>query len=484
MTAPDPELGKHAGQVVRVTGLGPVRLLRALAQNPETALYLTDQDGVVVKVFDLSCGRPDEVGYGPYMNFRSELATFEELQHLETLRLFVPTYFGGDLDYERQYAFIAMERLRGHNLRFWGEELAAGGYDAAALDELRRALQEVLAIVDLFHRHGLVLMDFKPDNVIRLEDGAIRLVDLGAFFTPRHRQTPGEFLYAATPDHAEVVIDVSNLQAGVPPGPASDIFSAGVALFEMATGTSRLVIDAATARDMLATPALYRFRDSQIADVWKAFPHLKEALPLVQTQLREQRLLFAEFWHLLKAYLAERVPEWENLPPDQQAQLLLGSGTTFIQEQLPAPLTWLAAPIARATVLRSLRINRVGDLARLLGNPAPEHVRADVRAHNCLLRHLEGLGLPTDFADRLNIWDVRLDRRTGHWAIAAPAACWELADNAPFVYLRRGHTDEQGHTYWHAVDEFEADPTPAGRANLAQLRHDHRAWLGAAPSAS
>ncbi len=469
--------GRHAGEVVSVTGLGPVRLVHALAQNPETALYLTDRGGVVVKIFDLSCGRPDEVGYGPYMNFRSELATFEELQAVETLRLFVPTFYGGQLHAERQYAYIAMERLHGHNLRHWGEELAAGGYDAAALDELRRALQEVLAIVDLFHRHGLVLMDFKPDNVIRLDDGAVRLVDLGAFFTPRHRRAPNDFLYAATPDHAEVVIDVSNLQAGVPPGPASDIFSSGVALFEMATGESRLALDAATAEEMLATPAMYRFRDSQIADVWKAFPHLKTALPLVQTQLRERRLLFAEFWHLLKAYLAARLPEWEHLPPEEQNQMLVGSGTTFIHEQLPTALAWLAGPIARATILRSLRIGSLNDLARCLGQPAPEHIRADVAAHSALLRHLAQLGLPADLAERLNTWDVRLDRRTGHWTVAAPAACWELADNAPFVFLRRTHTDAEGHTYWQAVDEFEADLTPGGRAHLGLLRHDHHAWL-------
>ncbi len=473
--------GRHAGLVVQVTGLGPVRLLRAIAQNPETALYQTDQAGVVVKVFDLSCGRADEVGYGPYMNFRSELATFEELQAVEPLRLYVPAYFGANLDYDRQYAFIAMEYLRGRNLRAWGEDLAAGGYDNAALDELRRALQEVLAIVDLFHRHGLVLMDFKPDNVIRLEDGTVRLVDLGAFFTPRHRKTPGEFLYAATPDHAEVVIDVSNLQAGVPPSVASDIFSAGVGLFEMATGASRLAIAPATAEEMLATPAMYRFRDSQIADVWKAFPHLKEALPLVQTQLRERRLLFSEFWHLLKAYVAARVSDWENLTPDEQGQILLATGTTFIQEQLPAPLTWLAGPIARATVLRSLRVHSLGELARMLGHPAPEHVLADLLTHNCLVRYLDQLGLPAEFLGRLNTWDVRPDRRTGHWTIAAPVACWELTENAPFVYLRRVYTDHEDHTYWHAVEEWDADRTPSGPANLSQLRHDHRAWLGVTP---
>jgi hypothetical protein len=480
MSAAD-STGRHAGLQVVVTGLGPVRLGCAIARNPETSLYLTDRPGVVVKVFDLDCPQPDEIGYGPYLNFQAELATFEELQATETLRLFVPTYYGAGVDYDRKFAFIAMEFLPGVNLRAWAEETAAAGYDAAALDELRRATQEVLSIVDLFHRHGLVLIDFKPDNVIRLHDGTVRLVDLGAFFTPRHQRHPGTFVYAATPDHAEVVIDASNLQAGVPPGVASDVFAAGVALFELATGTSRLALDAATAEEMLAAPAMYLFRDSQIADIWKAFPHLKEALPLVQTQLRERRLLFSEFWHLLKSYLATKVPDWEAMDPAGQEQVLLSTGTTFILEQLPHPLAWLAGAIAQATVLRSLRVPNVGALAQLLGNPAPVEVLEDIAAHNCLVRQLGQLGLPADFAARLNTWDVRRDPESGHWAIAAPAACWELAENAAYVFLRQTHADDEDHTYWHAVDEFDADESNGGRANLAELRQNHRAWLGSDP---
>jgi serine/threonine protein kinase len=344
MASPAPIPDKHAGLTVNVTGLGRVRLIQALATNPETTLYQTDHPGVVVKVFDLGCGKPDEIGYGPYMNFQSELANFDEIHRAEGLRDYVPAYFGANIDYQAKYAFIAMEFLQGQNLRSWAEEAAARGYGLEALDDLRRATHEVLAILDLFHRCGFVMIDFKPDNIIRLDDGSVRLVDLGAFFTPRHQTSLASFVYTATPDHAEVLIDASNLQAGVPPTPASDVFSAGVALFEMATGDSRLVLNAKTAEEMLQTPSVYRFRDSQIADVWRAFPHLRDSLPLVRSQLQERRLLFSEVWHLLKAYLNAKVPDWESLPPAQQEQLLLTTGTTFILEQLPPPSPGWRAP--------------------------------------------------------------------------------------------------------------------------------------------
>jgi serine/threonine protein kinase len=477
MKAPDDSAGKHAGLVVNLTGLGQVRLVQAIARNPETALYQTDHEGVVVKVFDLDCGKADEISYGPYANFQAELHTFEEIQAAETISPYVPRYFGANIDYDQKHAFIAMEFLQGQNLRLWAEGTASAGYESAQLDELLQAVMQTFAILDLFHRHGLLVIDFKPDNVIRLPDGAVRLVDLGAFFTPRHGRDLSSFAYAATPDHAEVLIDVSNLQAGVPPAVASDVFSAGVALFEMATSTSRLMIDPATAEEILSQPAMYRFRDSQIQDVWKAFPHLRHELPLVQTQLRERRLLFSELWHLLKAYLAAKVPDWESLAEDQHGQILLSTGTTFIMEQLPPALSWMAGAIARATTLRSLRVGSIGGLIQLLGNPAPDEIQADLAAHSVLVRFLAGLELPADFARRPNSWDVRLNEQSGHWAIAAPAACWELAENAEFVFLRREHTDDEGHAYWRAVDEFDADVEHGRRRHLAQLRHNHQAWL-------
>ncbi len=477
MTHPTARPDRYAGRTVQVAGLGRVGLIRALAQNPETSLYQTDHDGVVVKVFDLSCGRPDEIGYGPYVNFQAELANFEEIHAMEALRDFVPAYFGAQIDYDAKFACIAMEYLRGRNLRFWAEELAAGGYDATALDELRRATQDVFAILDQFHQHGLIMIDFKPDNVIRLESGQVRLVDLGAFFMPRHRSNVSSFVYAATPDHAEVLIDASNLQAGVPLSTASDVFSAGVALFELATGASRLVLDAGTAEEMLATPSMYLFRDSQIADVWRAFPHLKQALPLVQTQLRERRLLFSEAWHLLKSYVAARTQDWEAMGSGEQDAMILATGTTFITEQLPDALAWLGDAIARATTLRSLRVRTLGELGQLLNNPVPEAVRAGLVETNTFLRCLRVLELDTSFVERLNQWEARQDPDSGLWGISAAVALREIADNAAFVHLTRVHTDAEGHTFWSTLEEATADDDAPDKTSLAQVGTDKFAWL-------
>jgi serine/threonine protein kinase len=297
---PDPAEGKFTGFTIDVAGLGKVELTGVLKKNSETAIYHTAHPAIVVKTFDLGCGKADEISYGPYMSWGLELANFEDILGIEDLRPFVPVYYGANIDYDRKFAFVAMEYLEGQDLKSWCDEASLAGFEGGWVEEFKAAVYEALSIITRFHRHGIVLIDFKPDNIIRLRERGIKLVDLGAFFTPRHYQATDKYVYSATPDYAELLIDASNVQAGVPPNEASDIFSAGVALFEMATGASRLEIDGATADEILNNPAIFLFRDSQIRDLWHSYPHLKEVLPVLETQLRDRRILFSELWHLLK----------------------------------------------------------------------------------------------------------------------------------------------------------------------------------------
>src|SRR6266487_5054392 len=351
--------GKFTRLTIEFAGVGKVELTEFIKKNAETTIYRTAQPGIVVKTFDLSCGKADEISYGPYLSWGLELANFEDILSIEELRPLVPAYYGSNIDYTKKYAFVAMEYLAGQDLKSWCEEASRAGFEGDWVEEFKEAVYEALSIMTRFHSHGIVLIDFKPDNIIRLREKGIRLVDLGAFFTPRHYHATDKYLYSATPDYAELLIDASNVQAGVPPTEASDIFSAGVALFELATGGSRLEIEGETADNILQNPALFLFRDSQIRDVWKSYPHLREVLPLVETQLRERRILFSELWHLLKGYLANKLADWESLPGEHRDQILLSTGTTFVKEQLPPGLEWLAGPIAQATVLRSIRLKRV-----------------------------------------------------------------------------------------------------------------------------
>lgn len=476
-----PAGGKFSDLTLALADFGNVRLTQVLTENSETQMYRTDHREVVVKMFDLSCAKPDEVSYGPYMGFALEVANFEDILNIGELRPFVPAYYGANIDYDRKYAFIAMEYLEGQGLRGWCEEAFQKEFHGEWIDEFREAACEAISIIHLFHRHGIILIDFKPDNVIRLEDKRIKFVDLGAVLTPRHRGDSQKYVYSATPDHAEVLIDASNLQGGVWPTEASDIFSVGVALFEMATGGSRLAIEGHTADEVLNNPAIFLFRDSQIRDVWRSYPHLKGELPLLGSQLKERRLLFADLWPLLKGYVANGLSDWGSLSEPEQDQIILATGTTFIMEQLPPRLSWLAGPIAHATVLRSIRAKGTSDLIALMQHSVDDQVRADLQSHNCFVRYLSDLEWPIDFVDLLNTWEVRLDSKTGHWAITGMVACARLSESAQFTFLKRTGSDERGHRFFHIVCDFEADDFQGRRLALSDLQNDHFAWLGSPP---
>jgi serine/threonine protein kinase len=472
----DPE-AKFAGLNIDLAGLGRVQLTHLLAQTTETAVYYINHPGIVVKIFDLDCGKADEFGYGPYTRFGLELANFEDIMKIEPLGRFVPTYYGANINHERKFAYIAMEHLPGDDLQTWCDRAAVAEYPLEWVDEFKQCIYEALSIMTEFHKHGIVLVDFKPENIIRLEQRGIKFVDLGAFFTPRHQRVTEKFIYSATPDYSELLIDASNIETGLPLTQASDIFAVGVALFEMATGSSRLEINPATAEEILARPEIYNFRDSQTRDMWRSFPHLKELLPSVETQLKERRILFSELWHLLKAYVAGKVPDWEEIRREEHDQILLATGMTFILEQLPEKLQWLAEAIARSTVLRGIRLKSVTELMTLLENPAPEPAREDILRNNSVVQYLRDMERPTDFIQRLNAWEVRYNPQTAHWCLAAPLVYGHLSESALYTFLKKAHADEQGHRFYQIVGDFEADDFQDSKLTLGPLRDDHYAWM-------
>src|SRR5207247_7401364 len=127
-----------------LVGLGKVQLTHLLNRNTETRVYHTTHPRTVVKMFDLSCGKADEISYGPYMSFGLEVANFEDILGIEDLRPFVPAYYGANINYDQKYAFIAMEYLEGQNLKSWCEEADIDGYAGQWLAEVRAAVYEAM----------------------------------------------------------------------------------------------------------------------------------------------------------------------------------------------------------------------------------------------------------------------------------------------------------------------------------------------------
>jgi tetratricopeptide (TPR) repeat protein len=133
----------------------------------------------------------------------------------------VVTVYGADVRDGR--AGLWMELVHGRTLESWlqaNKSMGAGEATTVGVD-LCRALAAV-------HAAGLVHGDVKTQNVMREEGGRIVLMDFGA----GRAQGAHAGTFAGTPLYL-----APEVLAGEPPTPRSDIYSLGVLLFYLLTGT-------------------------------------------------------------------------------------------------------------------------------------------------------------------------------------------------------------------------------------------------------
>jgi eukaryotic-like serine/threonine-protein kinase len=122
--------------------------------------------------------------------------------------------------------YIAMEYLEGRTLK---ELLVARGPTPlpVAIDYTR----QILAALGFAHRHGIVHRDIKPHNIVVAPDGRLKVTDFGIARAGASQMTEtGSIIGTAqylSPEQAK----------GAPVTPASDLYSVGIVLYEMLTGS-------------------------------------------------------------------------------------------------------------------------------------------------------------------------------------------------------------------------------------------------------
>ena len=136
--------------------------------------------------------------------------------------------------------YIAMEHMTGGSL----EDLILRRGPLGPSEAARLASQ-VAEALHAAHRRGIVHRDIKPQNVLIDEAGNAKVADFGIALAASRTSTSGTNLLFGTPSY------MSPEQAmGERVGPESDLYSLGVVLYEMLTGTVPFTSEGALATAM------------------------------------------------------------------------------------------------------------------------------------------------------------------------------------------------------------------------------------------
>lgn len=209
--------------------IGLFRILSFIGAGGMGEVYLAEDERldrhVALKLL------PEDLRENPALmsRFRQEARAASALSHPNIITVF-------EVDFSEEHPFIATEFIEGETLR---RKLAS---DSMSLETKIEIAAQIASALSAAHRTGIVHRDVKPENImLRREDGLVKILDFGL------AKPTGKLL--ADHDGSETLANtapgavfgtfsyMSPEQAkGEATGPATDIWSFGVVLYEMLAG--------------------------------------------------------------------------------------------------------------------------------------------------------------------------------------------------------------------------------------------------------
>ena len=204
-----------------ISQLGKYEIRRELGRGAMGVVYEA-YDPMIKRRVALKTIRPDQLA-GEHTDdvvarFRREAQAAGRLSHPNIVSIY-------DCDEDAGTWFIAMEFVDGRDLK---ERFAADERFRSA--DIERIMTQILAALDYSHRMGVVHRDIKPANVFILADGTVKVADFGIAHIESSNLT-----------QVGTVVGTPNYMSpeqimGLPVDGRSDLFSAGVILYQFLTG--------------------------------------------------------------------------------------------------------------------------------------------------------------------------------------------------------------------------------------------------------
>lgn len=194
------------------------------------------------------------------VRFRTEARSAARLQHPNIVSVY-------DSDRDNDIAFLVMEFIQGEDLK---HHLDKG--KRYTLQQAASIMKDLLSALDYAHSQNIVHRDIKPANLLIEESGRIKLTDFGV----ARIQDSGE----ATRTKGTMVGTLKYMSPeqvlGLPIDSRSDLFAAGIVLYQLLTGTRpfdgtsdyeiiQKIVEQAVAAPSTINPQLPREMDEVVA---------------------------------------------------------------------------------------------------------------------------------------------------------------------------------------------------------------------------
>src|SRR5438309_4584474 len=179
-------------------------------------------DPSIKRVVALKTIRSDQLAgedpAGVIARFRREAQAAGRLNHPNIVSIY-------DFGEDNGVWFIAMEFVQGRELKECFE-----ANERFRIADIVRIMSQILNALDYSHRQGVIHRDVKPANIFLLSDGSVKVADFGiAHIESSNLTQVGTVMGTPSYMSPEQIM-------GLPVDGRSDLFSAGVVLYQFLTG--------------------------------------------------------------------------------------------------------------------------------------------------------------------------------------------------------------------------------------------------------